>query len=66
MHYAFLTMLDAAFGGQACLVLRKVNLAPLEDLLPFRFIPSYMHEKIVELLYHFTTEVRDRSTVSIL
>jgi len=35
--------------------LRKVNLAPLQNLLPFSFIPSNPHSTIVEKLYLFAT-----------
>src|SRR6266446_6376932 len=35
--------------------LRKVNLASLQNLLPFRFIPSNPHSLIVEKFSYFTT-----------
>src|SRR6266446_7455926 len=34
--------------------LRKVNMAPLQNLLPFRFIPSNPHSLIVEKFSLFT------------
>jgi hypothetical protein len=44
--------------GEQLVELCKVNVAPLEDLLPFRFIPSNPHRQRV---YNYYTVLQQRS-----